>query len=162
MVLFLINVASNRINENIMKKTVLLVMLVIVSASYAQNDKNVTDNLFTVNFLVPGLEYKKGIGENSTLNFSIGTGFAITGGKNRDTKFGFFPFAEATYRYYYNFERRKGLNRRTENNSANYIAFKSAIVSGKSIIGNVDLVEDYAVAIDQFGDCSVLIKVDLA
>jgi len=121
-----------------MKTKFLLIALLIASLSFAQVTKNVEENQFKINFLAPGLEYEKAIGKNTTLNFEIGTGFALRAGSERSTEFGVYPYVEGQYRYYTNFKRRLARDKNVSNNTGNYIAMSVLYVSGNSILGDLN------------------------
>ncbi|NER18587.1 hypothetical protein [Spongiivirga citrea] len=127
-----------------MKKTTVLLALIISQFAIGQDSKNVADSQFKINFLTPGVEFETGISNNSTLNFALGTGIFLRKQNNQDTEFGVFPYLDGQYRYYYNFKRRLDKGKRTDRNSANYFSLSALAQSGKSIIGNVDFTEDYA------------------
>lgn len=118
---------------------VLATFLIFASSLYSQSDKNVEENQFKVNFLAPSIEYEKGIRKNETLNFELGTGFALRGGSEIGTDFGFFPYVEGQYRYYYNMKRRVAKKKRIAANTGNYFSASILYTSGNSIFGDLDL-----------------------
>ncbi|CAM4225861.1 hypothetical protein [Gillisia limnaea] len=126
-----------------MKKLLFVVLVFIGFNVNAQSQANVEKKLFSVNFLLPGLEYEMGLSNNTTLDLRAGTGFGISGGSNRDTEFGIFLNAHTQYRYYYNFDKRLGKNKNIDNNSANYIALNGSIDFGDPIIGDLQLSSDF-------------------
>ncbi len=123
-----------------MKTNYLLILLTFIAISLkGQTDKNVEENQFKINFLAPSLELEKGTGKNTTLNFELGTGFALRAGSERSTEFGVFPYVEGQYRYYTNFNRRLSKGKNISGNSGNYIAMSLLYVSGNSIFGDLNL-----------------------
>jgi len=122
-----------------MKNHLLLVSLLgLFFAAKAQSDKNVEDHQFKINFLNPGLEYELGIGKDQTI--AIGTGLQF--GFN-SAGYAFIPALNGQYRYYYNFSRRIGKNKRIDGNSANYIAASGTLFLEEVIIGNISSGDGY-------------------
>ena len=126
-----------------MKTKLFLLTLFMASMLAAQTSTNVEDHQFKINFLAPAFQYEKGIQKNSTLVFELGTGFIISGGSNRDTDFGVFPFVEGQYRYYYNMKRRQKKGKRIYANTGNYLAPTVRFTSGNSIFGRLNLISEY-------------------
>lgn len=126
-----------------MIKTILLVFSLLAFSATAQESSNTAQNLFSVNFLLPGLEYETGLSNKTTLDLRLGSGFALNGGTGRETRFGIYPNFHAQYRFFYNFDRRFEKGKNTANNSANYIAFSTGIYSGKPIFGELEYNQDY-------------------
>ena len=60
-----------------MKKLLFVVLAIIGFSVNAQSQTNVEKSLFSVNFLLPGLEYELGLTNNTTLDLLAGTGFGI-------------------------------------------------------------------------------------
>jgi len=111
----------------------------------AQNNGEVSKNLFTVNLLMPSLEWETRLTYNSTLDVNLGTGFAVVGGTMYDgTYFGVFPNLMAQYRHYYNLNRRLEKNKNILNNSGNYFAFHTGLYGGKPFIGELESTADYS------------------
>ncbi|MEM9362025.1 MAG: hypothetical protein AAGA43_05285 [Bacteroidota bacterium] len=104
----------------------------------AQTQKNVEDSQFKINFLNPGLEYEIGIAQDQTLDFGVGLQF----GANSDG-YAFFPALNAQYRYYYNFKRRLNRDKRTQGNSANYLAASGTLFLEEVIVGNLNSGDGY-------------------
>jgi len=131
-----------------MKKTLALIFLMGTFIGFAQNGSTgVKDQMFKINLLTPGIEYEIGLTSKTSVNLGLGTGFAITGGSDRDTEFGVYPIFNGSYRYYYNFDRRVRKNKRTDFNSANYFALTSSITSGDPIIGGLRINTDYSATV---------------
>ncbi len=128
-----------------MKKLFPLFLIFFNFNSFSQSSAEVSKNLFSINFLLPSLEYETKIFNNSTLNLNLGTGFALVGGEiHNETKFGLFPNLSAQYRNYYNLERRLSKNKNISNNSGNYFGLHSAIYGGNPIIGDLEFTSNYA------------------
>lgn len=131
-----------------MKKFVFLLLVFVSFEGASQDSPEVSQNVLSVNFFVPGLEYEFRVSPESTLDLGIGSGFGLAGGYLAgDTDFGFFPFATAQYRYFYNLEKRLRKNKSVDINSANYLALYSNITSGKPIIGDLQMEEGYQIAV---------------
>ncbi len=109
----------------------------------AQSDKNVEDNQFTINFLLPGVVYEHGISNNSTLTAEATIGFAYRESDFFDSGFGIYPIGKLQYRHYYNFQRRLEKGKHIAGNTGNYIAPLLGIQSGKAIIGDLNYASDF-------------------
>lgn len=109
---------------------VLLVTPVIYSSVYAQ--KQVEDQLFKLNLLLPGVNYELGVGERSTLNFELGLILDWNGA------FDIFPYLGADYRYFTNFERRLEKGKNISSNSGDYIAFVNRGQVTAPLLGNFE------------------------
>ncbi|WP_394970401.1 hypothetical protein [uncultured Croceitalea sp.] len=120
-------------------KTFLILSILITFSLRGQTDIYVEKNQFKINFLAPSLEYEKSTGQSTTLNFEIGTGFALRGGSERSTEFGIFPYVEGQYRYYTNFKRRLSKGKNISRNAGNYLALSILYVSGNPILGDLNL-----------------------
>ncbi|TVZ25732.1 hypothetical protein JM83_0661 [Gillisia sp. Hel_I_86] len=130
-----------------MKFFLLSTFLLLSLCIQAQDQKSpeVSNKVFSVNFLTPGLELESKLSEKTTIDLNLTTGFALTGGSNRDTEFGIFPTFESQYRFYYNLEKRMKKGKNIENNSGNYVGAMASIRSGKPIIGDIEFEDDFAV-----------------
>lgn len=129
-----------------MKKILLVVLIISVFNSYAQtNNVNTigTKNMFTANIIMPGLQYEIGLTSKTSIKLGLTTGFAWVYSRAKGSEYGVFPSFEGSYRYYYNFERRKGKGKRTDNNSGNFIAISSYVTSGDPLIGDLESRLDY-------------------
>lgn len=127
-----------------MRRAYFYIIIFFLSAySYGQEPKIQTSNQLSLNILVPSLEWEVPLKPKSTFDLKIGTsiGFSRAGD---DTEIGFFPELESQYRYYYNFEKRQGKGKKVTDNSGNYIFGLGSIRSGNSIIGEMDIQDDYA------------------
>lgn len=124
-------------------KSYLVVLFTVTFYCAFGQDSFVNKNLYKVNLLTPSIESELGLTKKTTLDLKLGTGLQISGGTGRKTDWSFFPFAELQYRYFYNLEKRVSKNKRTTNNSGNYVALSTAIHSGKSMFGNANYAEKY-------------------
>lgn len=127
-----------------MKKLLLtLSALFLICTMSAQSHKNVVENQFSVNFLLPGVVYESGISENATLATELTIGFAYRESAFFGDGFGIYPIGRFQYRNYYNFERRLNKGKRISGNTGNYLAPTFAIQSGRAIVGDLDFSSDY-------------------
>lgn len=106
----------------------MVVIAIIVIAGFkgfAQDEISVNKNLFKLNILAPGVVYEAGLGKKVTLNseFNMGVGYSYDSFSG--SQWFLFPFIDEQVRYYYNLEKRAKKEKRTANNSGNYIAFGS-------------------------------------
>ena len=127
-----------------MKKFLLLSIIFTSVSASAQEQATVSENLFSVSFLLPGIEYETALSNKTTLDFRAGTGLAVSGGMYRETEFGIFLNFHTQYRYYYNFERRQEKGKNTRHNSANYFALNGGLYSGEPVIGGLETAADYS------------------
>ena len=128
-----------------MVKLICSVALIFVTfVSFGQNEEEWHNtNQFSVNFLMPSIEYEVAISEKSTIDLNLGTAFGYAkSGSNSD--FGFFPVFQSQIRHFYNLKKRFEKGRNAARNSGNYIAALVEVRSGEAIIGELDLVDDYA------------------
>lgn len=126
-----------------MKKLLLLSFCFFTFSSInAQNQPSVEDGLFSVNILTPGLEYEYGLTNSTTLDLSVGSGFAYRKGTFGEG-FGVYPVFGVQYRYYYNLNKRLEKGKNISNNSGNYIALSGTVQGGKPIIGDLEFTEGY-------------------
>jgi hypothetical protein len=113
-------------------KNLLLIgsIIILVSSNLIAQEQNtdvpgVKDNLFKVNFLVPGVEYEIGLDKYNTINLSFDIGFQIAvydNGFKTDTEIFIRPIIGGQFRHYYNFGARKSKGKVIKNNSANFVA----------------------------------------
>lgn len=128
-----------------MVKLICSVALILVSLmGFGQSEEEWhTSNQFSVNFLMPSLEYEVGVTEKSTIDLNLGTAFGYAkSGSNSD--FGFFPVFQSQFRHFYNLKKRFERGKNTARNSGNYVAALVEVRSGEAIFGELDLVDDYA------------------
>ena len=102
-----------------------IVLILCSTVMWSQDTQaTVKKHHFKGNLLVtPSLEYEHGISDYSTLGLRAGTELLfIENDATDETKFsGLYPFVNAYYRYYYNFDKRTSKGKKTVNNGANYI-----------------------------------------
>lgn len=106
------------------------------------NDPRLSRQL-SLNFLVPSIEYEMPLEENLSIDVQLGTaiGYAKS---DSSSEFGVFPVFQTQLRRYYNLEKRLKKGKKISNNSGNYFAALLEVRSGHSLIGELDLNEDYA------------------
>lgn len=127
-----------------MKKLLLLTAFLISFSINAQERAATTTNLFSVSFLLPGVEYEAAVSPRSTVNLRLGTGFGYAGGMSRENEFGIYLNARGQYRHFYNFQRRLEKGKNISNNSGNYFGLHAALYNGKPIIGELESAADYS------------------
>ena len=134
-----------------MKKTLLnLLFGLLITLTYAQENKIETEKIWRVNFLNPGVELELPTGTYSTFSAGLGIGY---GGGYPDLTFagnGFIyiisPFLDVQEKWFYNLNKRNNKNRTTENNSGNFVSLRF-ITRGNSIAENVNRTSDLDFAI---------------
>lgn len=92
----------------------------------AQEVSGVKGGLFKVNVLNPGLVYEYGLSNKTSLYSELSLGFFYQYSQNFGSSSAFNLIIYEQFRYYYNFEKRYTKNKRTNKNSANYIAFTAS------------------------------------
>lgn len=125
----------------------LLLFLSFGNIAIAQSGKNVENHQLTLNVLLPGIIYEKGLSQNSTIAAEATMGFAYIESDFIESGLGIYPIGRLQYRHYYNFDRRIEKGKNVSGNTGNYIAPTVAIQGGKAIFGNLDYVSDYFGAI---------------
>lgn len=103
-------------------------LIIAFSLVFALNMKaqEVSNNLFRINILTPGLTFEKGISTNNTLCLDANLGLVYTFSSNLGNRLLETPFTRLQFRNYYNFDKRIAKGKNTLNNSGNYIAFSSS------------------------------------
>jgi hypothetical protein len=104
----------------------------------------VTTNVSKITFL--GMGYEKSIGKNQSVNFracmnAAGT-FSYSSSFGNMSEFYFDPAIAIEYRYYYNLGKRSNRDKRTDMNSADYLAAVFQDVFSKRRISSSYYVED--------------------
>lgn len=131
-----------------MKKNILFIFCLISYSVYSQDSPTipvVSQSLFSLNFLVPAVEFEAGITPNTTLDLNFGIGFGFASGMYRDgNEFGFFPTFQAQYRYYYNLAKRLEQEKKISDNNGSYIAGHVGLSSGKPVIGDLEYINNYS------------------
>ncbi len=115
-----------------MKTTLLLCALLLGTlCSQAQYKKNIvrTENVFKINFLTPGVSYEHATNKNQTIHGEAYIALALrqstiygSNTSSPEIDIAAIPAFNLQYRLYYNYEKRKEADKRTEKNSMNYIA----------------------------------------
>lgn len=114
-----------------MKKTYLFLLLSVLSinAVHAQDETSVSvaKNQFKINVLFPGFVYEHGFSEKNTLyseaSLSLGYSYSDFYGKSNVYMI---PVITEQLRHYYNLQKRSNKGKRTERNSANYLALNTS------------------------------------
>jgi hypothetical protein len=109
-----------------MKRIIFLSLMILSSTLFAfgqPEEVKVERSLLSVYFIPLKISYEQGIGKSNTLEIGGGLN-AVTWLENNgdfdEFRFGVAPFAEATFRNYYNLEKRHAKGKRTAMNSGNY------------------------------------------
>lgn len=133
-----------------MKKNILLSTIIVLFVSYANGQNSKTEKIWRVNFLNPAIELELPTGNSSTFSAGLGIGY---GGAYPDvnlygTSFDYMitPFLDLQQKWFYNFEKRNGKGKTTENNSANFFALR-LMTRGNSIVDNISRTSDFDFAI---------------
>lgn len=104
-----------------------------------------TTNQFSLNFLMPSIEYETAISENSTIDSNLGFGFGYHDASYLDKpEYGVYPDFKIQYRHYYNLKKRLEKGKKISENSGNYIALSANVSSGEPIIGDMRLNNDFS------------------
>jgi len=135
-----------------MKRHIILGLILLLAISLSgQKKKDLnTSKVWRVNFLNPAIELEIPTGKNSTFSSSIGIGY--NGGypditySGNGFKYIISPFLDLQQKWFYSFENRKAKNKKTDNNSGNFVSFR-AITKGNSIIENVTRTSNFDFAI---------------
>lgn len=130
-----------------MKNFLPFAFLFLCFTANAQEQASTSKSLFSLNFLLPGVEYETALSNKTTLDFRLGTGFAYATGMYRETEFGVFLNFFTQYRYFYNFQNRLEKGKNINNNSGNFIALHGGIFNGNPIIGTLESAQDYSVEV---------------
>ena len=124
-----------------MKLYTLLFSVFCVFITNAQTT-SVKKNQFKFNFLTPGIEYERGLDKKSTISLNLSTGMLSTNTFLKK-RLALYPTADVQYKYYFNLSKRASKQKRTLENSGNYISILGRFQSGKSIIGDIDFLHKY-------------------
>ena len=120
------HLSINNKNNSTMKRITLLSLMVLSSSffAYGQSEEpKVERSLLSVYFIPLKISYEQGLGKSNTLEIGgglNGVSWLENTGDFDDFRFGIAPFAEATFRNYYNLEKRQSKGKRTAMNSGNY------------------------------------------
>lgn len=121
-----------------MKKNILIIGLLFANIIIAQQILTVKKSLFKINVLTPSLVYEYGFNDKITLYSELSLGFLYNYNATFGSSSAFNLNINEQFRYYYNFEKRLKNNKKTNCNSANYLAL-TAINSFKPFAGkNLD------------------------
>lgn len=130
-----------------MKKVLLFVTVILFSVnSFGQETSEETNSQFSLNLILPSLEYEIKTGRISTVDLQLGAGFGYHKSGSQ-SEFGVLPAFRSSYRHYYNLNKRSEKGKKVSENSGNYIAAIGTIQSGNPIIGDYTLNYGYAASI---------------
>lgn len=130
-----------------MRTFIILTFLLSFLFSNAQLQKDVEDHQITINALLPGIVYELGVSKSSTLTAEATMGFTYQESDFFGDGFGIYPIGRIQYRDYYNFDRRIRKGKRISGNTGNYTAPTVAIQGGNALIGDLDYVSRYTLAL---------------
>lgn len=116
--------------------------LFFLSVSGQQNPAVTSKSLYSVHFVLPGVEMETGLSQNTTLDLRLGTGFGYASGMFRETAFGVYPNFTVQYRYYYNLAKRVKEEKDISYNSADYFALNGGLYGGDPLIGDLRMSHD--------------------
>lgn len=120
------HLSINNKNNSTMKRITLLSLMVLSSSFFAfgqSEEPKVERSLLSVYFIPLKISYEQGLGKSNTLEIGgglNGVSWLEDAGDFDDFRFGIAPFAETTFRNYYNLEKRQSKGKRTAMNSGNY------------------------------------------
>lgn len=121
-----------------MKNTLLAGIMLMISLSLYGQTK--TEKVWRINFLNPGLELEIPSGSNATFSAGLGVGYGGAYPDLTDNANGFLyiisPFLDLQQKWFYNFPKRSGKGKVTDNNSGNFISLR-LLSRGNSIVDNV-------------------------
>ncbi|MGO1752190.1 MAG: hypothetical protein ACTHYV_06835 [Psychroflexus sp.] len=133
-----------------MKKFFCACMLFISCWSFSQEkiqETRLTEEVFRVNLINPGVEYEFPTSDFSTLSTGLGVGYSgvideLTVSKKTGFKYIIAPFLEVQHKLFYNLNKRKRKDKSIVNNSGNFIT-AGLQAKGPSIADNVERTSDY-------------------
>lgn len=112
--------------KNFLTTTFILTMFI----SFSQENKYAEDVLGVKIGLIGGwINYEKALNDNVTINSEIGYEGGFLKGTNNKVDYVFTTIFSLEPRYYYNFEKRHNKEKKTVNNSANYLSSEIFYVS---------------------------------
>jgi hypothetical protein len=108
------------------KYQILLLVLLIVSLTNAQNKITLENNQFKINILSPGLSYECKLTDKTTISSELNTSFGYHFDSFNGGKILIAPYIKEQYRYYYNLDGRNVKGKKTTGNSGNFIALSTS------------------------------------
>lgn len=126
-----------------MKKTAILILLVIIAHSLKSQDASVEKSIYGVQtgFLGIWLHNESRLTNTITLRSEIGFDSGLWGGTYYDyTGFVMTPVLTVEPRFYYNLKNRQVKGRRISNNSGNFISLKTSYHPDWFVISNYDYI----------------------
>ena len=139
----------------IARLTCLFLLMVIVLAGFSQQEDVDVTNVTKITILNPGISHESRVAKFQTVyvqGFMNTSGyFSYSDALGTESKFYFDPAADVQYRYYYNGMKRFEMEKRTEMNSMNYVAFMGEIIFSKMRFSDDYIDESSRRAITRFG-----------
>lgn len=125
-----------------MKKNIFfLFVLLFGKICYSQSENAVSEKLFKINILTPGLNYESKIGNKKTLNLDLNLALDFAN-INGQIKLKSTPFIRTQLRYYYNVDIRVRKGKSISNNSGSFIgpsiSFYTKTLGGDRFVNGYD------------------------
>lgn len=120
---------------------VLFVTMLLFFGFFAYSQESVTEKVWRLNFLNPGIEVELPVTVKSTVSANAGVGYGGSYPNLSETDFQsglvytIAPFLDLQYKRFYNLEKRAEKNKHTNSNSGNFISARF-ITRGNSITDN--------------------------
>ncbi|AWG20055.1 hypothetical protein FFWV33_00225 [Flavobacterium faecale] len=105
-----------------MKKLVIYTIVFLFAKLGIAQTVKVSERLFKVNILSPGLGYEWGVGSNSTFNVDMNLSLGGVNDNNGQLKVLAVPFVRGQYRFYYNLDKRLDKGKSITGNSGGFVA----------------------------------------
>lgn len=114
----------------------LLCLSLLLASFFAASSQDIdVTNVARATILNPGLSYEAKVGKFQTLYgqafMNLSASYSYSSNMGSSSEFYFDPAVTLQYRYYYNGMKRMEMEKRTEMNSMNYIAFISEVIFSK-------------------------------
>lgn len=116
----------------------LFVIPFIASAQYTPAEASVESQIFKLSLISPGVEYELGLSSYTSVNAFAGVTPALAYNENDGFMYFLNPSIELQYRYYYNLRNRALKNKRTDYNSADFLAVHLQ-GTGNTLLSNSDI-----------------------
>lgn len=124
--------------------SIISIFIFLTILAYAQNDKVQNVHSLKVTFIGLSYAYEQSISQKSTVNFEL----MVAGGFGSSFISGDYwlitPIIRVEPRYYYNYFKRIAKNKKTINNSANYLSLSADYQFGTSIGNNAQALRTFS------------------
>lgn len=118
--------------------SLLLIGPLTISAQYTPEETTVEPHILRLHILSPGVEYELGLGRYTSINAFAGLTSALWYTQNEGLMYFLNPTINLQYRYYYNMRRRALKDKRTDYNSADFLAVHLE-GTGNTLLSNSDM-----------------------